>query len=122
MVQRGELAGKIVRFVIGRRGRGDQADPARQRRERAQQSERFQFAARGMGEFVAERELVGEEDGIQLGRLGREREIAVIGEVAQRLLRRGGMAPGRLVMAAAVDEEIEVKLACHGGSILSIWV
>ena len=72
------------------------------------------------GHVVAGGERVGQEDGIEQAGFGFAREVGVVADVGQRQRRGGRMAPGGFVMAAAVDEEVEVQLAWgrarHGGS------
>ena len=60
---------------------------------------------------VGQRELVGEEDRIEEASFGAPRDVAKILDVGQRQRRGVGMPPRRLVVAAALDEEIEMELA-----------
>ena len=54
---------------------------------------------------------VGEEDRIEEAGLGTPREVAEIVYVGQRQRRGVGMPPRCFVVAAALDEKIEVELA-----------
>ena len=66
-----------------------------------------------LGDILAERQLVGEEDRIEQRRLCPLGQILVIADVGQRQRRGRRMPPGRLVMAAAVDEQVQVQLPLH---------
>jgi hypothetical protein len=61
-------------------------------------------------------QLVGEENGIEHRCFGALRQIQVIVDVGQWQRRRSRMAPRRLVMAAAVDEQVEVQVPSHRAS------
>src|SRR6185437_16530441 len=64
-------------------------------------------------DIAVERELVGEEDRIEQPGFGALRHVLEIADVGERQRRRLGMPPRRLVVAAAVDEQVEVHLAGH---------
>src|SRR5207237_7116866 len=65
------------------------------------------------GDITAQRQLVGEENGIEQCGFGPLGQILVIADVGQWQRRRSRMAPRRLVMAAAVDEQVQVQLSSH---------
>ena len=70
--------------------------------------------ARRLRGIIAERELVGEEDRIEQPGLGALRQVLVVADVGQWQRRGCRMPPRRLVMAPAVNEQIEMQLALHG--------
>ena len=59
-------------------------------------------------------ELVGEEDGVEQPRLGPLREVCVVADVGERERRGRRVAPGGFVMAAGMDEQVEVQPPRHG--------
>src|SRR6185369_6733436 len=77
--------------------------------------------ARRLRRVVAKRELVGQEDGVEQPGLGPLRQILVVADVGQRQRRRQRMPPRRLVVAAAVDEQIEMQLPLHGVVLDLCW-
>ncbi len=115
MVDRGELPRQVERLGIGRRAGRDQADTAGRHRQRGQHRDRFEPGARRLRRVLAERELIGEEDRVEFRRFRLARQILVVADVGQRQRRRVRMPPRRLVMAAAVKEQVEVQLARHRG-------
>ena len=98
VVERGELAREIVRLSVGGRGGGDQADPLGRGRQRAERGDRLQPRAAGMGNVVAQRQLVGDEDRVEQPGLGPARDVLVVADVRQRQRRGQGVAPRGLVM------------------------
>ena len=113
VVDRGELPREIERFGVGGRGGCDQPDPAGRHRHRRQYGDRLEPGARCLGYVAAERQLVGEENGIEQCRFGALCQILVIPDVGQWQRRGSRMTPRRLMMAAAVDEQVEVQLPSH---------
>ncbi len=113
VVDRGELPREVERFGVGGRRRGDQPDPAGGPGQRRQHGDRLQPGARRLRDIAAQRQLIGEKDRIEQRRLGALRQILVVADVGQRQRRGMRMPPRRLVMAAAVDEQVEVQLPFH---------
>ena len=68
-------------------------------------------------DVVAHGQGVGEEDGIEQAGFRLAGEVGVVADVGQRQRRGGWMAPCGLVVAAAMDEEVEVKLARAVGHV-----
>ena len=62
---------------------------------------------------LGKRQLVGKEDRIEQPGLGASRQILVIAYIGERQRRGCGMAPRRLVVTAAMDEQVEVQLPYH---------
>jgi len=58
--------------------------------------------------ITTECQLIGEKNRIEQRRLGPLRQVLVVFDIRQRSRRRGGMPPRRLVVAPAVDEEVQV--------------
>src|SRR6185312_3314084 len=113
MVDRSELTRQVERLGIGGRRGGDQPDPVRAGRERRQHGDRLEPAAARAFDIAVERELVGEENRIEQPGFGALRHVLEVADVGQRPRRRLGMAPRRLVMPAAVDEQVEMHPAGH---------
>lgn len=113
MVERSELAGQVERLGIGGRGGGDHPDAVRRDRDRRQYGDGFEPGARRLRHIPAERQLVGEEDRVEQRRLGALRQILVVANVGQRQWRGVGMPPRGLMMATAVDEQVQVQLPLH---------
>jgi hypothetical protein len=66
-----------------------------------------------VGDIIAQRELVGEEDCIEQPRFRLPRQRLVVADIEQRQRRRRGVPPGRLVVSATVDEQVQVHVAFH---------
>ena len=113
MVERRELAGKVERLGIGGRSGGDETDPARGDGKSAEHREGLEPSACRLRDIIGEVQLVGEKDRVQPGLLGPLRQVAIVVDIRQRQRRCARMAPGRLVMAAALNEQIEMNLALH---------
>jgi hypothetical protein len=62
---------------------------------------------------LCERELVGDENRVELRRLRPPGQILVVADIGQRQRRRSRMPPGGLVVPAAVNEEVQVQLPLH---------
>ena len=87
------------------------------RRHRRQHGDGLKPGARRLRHVIAERELVGQEDGVEQARLCPLRQILVVADVGQRQRRGQRMPPRRFVVAAAVDEQVEMQLPRHGTPI-----
>src|SRR5262245_43455807 len=113
MIQRRERPCQIERLRIrGRRG-GDQANAAGAHGQRRQHGEGLERRTRTVGDILAQRQLVREEDGIEQSRFRLLRQRLVVADVRQRQRRRRRVSPGRLVVSATVDEQIQVHVAFH---------
>ena len=121
VIERAELPRQIERLGVGGGCGRDQPDPAGHRRNRRQHRDGLKPGARGLRRVVAERELVGQEDGIEQPGLRPLRQILVVADVGQRQRRRQRMPPRRLVVAAAVDEQVEMQLPLHGVILGLYW-
>jgi hypothetical protein len=113
VIERGELPREVEGLGIGRGGRRE-ADPARRYRERRKRGDGLEPAARRLRHVLAERELVGEENRIEQRRLRTAREVLVVADVGECERRGRRMAPRRLMVSAAVDEQVEMQLPFHG--------
>jgi hypothetical protein len=109
MVERGEQAGEVIRFAVGRRRGCDQADPLGGDRDCGEPGDRLEAEALRVADIVGQGRSVGKEDRVELVRFGLLRQLLIKGDVEDAV--RGGalVAPRRLVMAARIDEEIERK-------------
>src|SRR6202034_588865 len=56
------------------------------------------------------------EDRVEAPGLGFLREVYIITNIGQRQRRGGRMPPRRLMMATAMNEQIEVQLTCHAAA------
>jgi len=93
VIQRRELPREVERFRIGGRRRGDQPDPAGRDRHRRQDGDRLEPSARRLRHVLAQRELVGEKNGVEQRSLSPARQILVIADVGQRQRRGSRMPP-----------------------------
>jgi hypothetical protein len=66
-----------------------------------------------VGDIIAQRQLISEEDRIEQPRFCVLRQCLVIADIGQRQRRRRGVSPGRLMVAATVDEQIQVHVTFH---------
>ena len=62
---------------------------------------------------------VGKENGVELAALGRAGQAFVIADVAQPLGRRVRVAPGRAMVAAAENEQVQVH---HGDQLVDCFI
>ena len=62
---------------------------------------------------VPQAQNVGEKDRVEQAGLGLLRHLHRVADIGERQLRRLRMPPRGLVMPAALDEQVEVHLACH---------
>jgi hypothetical protein len=113
VVERGELARQLERLVIrGGRGR-DQSDAFGEHRDRRQQRHRLEVIAGAVTHVAAEREIVGEEDRVELRAFCYLCEPRIVARVERVLRPAVRMAPGRLVVARSHQERVEVQLPGH---------
>ncbi len=127
VVERRELAGDVVRRVVGRRRGRDQADAMRDGRQRGEQRERLErIGARAAAQRIDVAALCGDdvrdEQRIELAALGRLRHPAEMREVAVAVRLRERMAPADHVAAAAVEHRVEfqgVGAARHSAGLLN---
>ena len=87
-----ELPREVERFGIGGRRGGDHPDAAGRRRHRRQGRDGLEPAACRLRHILAERELVGEKDGVEQRRLRSARQILVVADIGQGQ-RRGRQMP-----------------------------
>ena len=113
VVQRGKLPRQVEWLGVGGGAGGDQPDPAGHAGQRSEHRDRFQPGARRAWRVVADRQRIGEEHRIEQPRFRLLREVRVIADVRQRPRRGCRAAPGGLMVPAAMDEEIEVKVPGH---------
>ncbi len=114
VVQRGEPAGHVVGRVEGGGGGGDQPDPlglggqVAQERERLERGHRV-AAPQRLDRHVQHRQVVGHEEGVELGRLqpldavGQERQVEVGVGLGARIAPRAGVDGGRAHEGAEVQ-------------------
>jgi hypothetical protein len=114
MVDGGELAGQIVRLGIGARAGGHQPDMLGLHGQRGEHDDRIGPEAPGLHGVLGEHQHIGEEDRIEPRRLGLLGEVGVIVDIHQRARIRPGMIPRGLVVAAGLDEEIQMDGFGHG--------
>ena len=93
MIQRAKLPRQIERLRVGGGGGRDQPDPAGDGGDRRQHGDRLQPGARRLRRVVAERKLVGQEDGVEQAGLRPLRQVLVVADVGQRQRRRQRMPP-----------------------------
>ena len=110
MIQGPELPREVERLGIGGRTGGNHPDLAGRDRDRGEHGDGFKPRTRGLRDIVAERELIGEEYRVEQRGFGALRQVLVVADVGQRQGRRRRMAPRRLMMASAVDEQVEMQL------------
>lgn len=84
--------------------------PLRYRGKGREPRYRLEAEARGIGDVLGERGAVGEEDGVELRRLGALGELLVKADVEEPGALRRRIPPPGLVMAARVEEEVEREL------------
>ncbi|ESX88701.1 hypothetical protein X756_10660 [Mesorhizobium sp. LSHC412B00] len=126
MVERGKHAGDIVGLAVGARGGGDEADMPGHAGKRRQQRQRFQAGIGVMGYAalygIPDRDMVGDEDRIDPGALGRLDEIAVEVEVEHFAARRARMAPRHAMIALRIEEKRaeDHVVACHAGLLAEL--
>jgi hypothetical protein len=113
VVDRGELPRQIEWLGVGGRSGGDQPDPTGHRRHCRQYSDRLEPGTGRLRHIAAQGQLIGEEERIEQRCLGALCQVLVIADVGQGQRRRTPMPPRRLVMAATVDEQVEVQLPIH---------
>jgi hypothetical protein len=118
MVERCVLPREIVGLGVGRRRRGDQADMRCRHGQRAERRDRLQPSASDMRHIAVEGQLIGQEDGIEEACFRLPRQLLIVADVRQRERGRRGVPPRGFVMAAALDEQIEMQLAFHRSTIL----
>ena len=126
VIERCELAGDMVGLVEAGRGRTDEPDALRHRRQRRQQRDRLELGLVAMGRSAQEGHIVpacahavGQEDQIELGGLGSARQCNVVLEVDARVGLGIGMSPGGNMVSAWVQERAKAQLvsaSCHGQS------
>ena len=125
VVERGELARDVIGLVEARRGGGNEADALGRHRDRRQQRDRLEVgdelhrAALRVDVGVAHAGAVGEEDHVELGALGRLRDLDVVVEVDMSVLLRARMPPGRDMVAGRIEigPEPHFSAICHGVSL-----
>ena len=108
VIDRRELASQVERLRIRGRGGCDQSDPLCHHRDRRQHGDRLEPGTRRLRNVPAERQLIREKDRIEQRRLRALRQILIVVDIGQCQRRRGGVAPRRLVVATAVDEQVKV--------------
>ena len=113
VVQRGKLPRQVEWLGVGGGAGGDQPDPAGHAGQRSEHGDRFQPGARRTWRVLADRQRIGEEHRIEQPRFRLLREVRVIADVRQRPRRGCRASPGGLMVPAAMDEEVEVKLPSH---------
>jgi hypothetical protein len=113
VIERAELARKIVRLGVGGRRGGDQPDLACCHRKSSKCRKRFEPIERSGRDVIPETQHVGQEDRIEQTGLGLLRHLNRVLDVGQRQLRRLGMTPRGFVVAPALDEQIEMHMALH---------
>src|SRR5690606_36308587 len=119
VVQGGEEPGEVVRLEVGG-GRGaDQPDPFGGHGDARQPGERLEPEPAGVPDVVRQRRPVGEEDRVELGRLGAAGELLVVGYVQDAVRGGPGVPAGGLVVPGRVDGQVEVQLRVRGGHGLS---
>ncbi|GJE72971.1 hypothetical protein CHKEEEPN_4532 [Methylorubrum podarium] len=122
VVERGELAGDVVGLVVGGGGGGDQPDPLRHHGQRRQQRQRIERGDGGralqrLHRHVHHRQMVGHEEGVELGRLQGSGEAHEVVEVEVRVRKAAGIAPPRRVDADGAHEGAEMEVSsgfAHG--------
>ncbi|MET4388251.1 hypothetical protein ABIB73_004013 [Bradyrhizobium sp. F1.4.3] len=107
VIQRGEEPRQVVGLSISRRCGRDQADPTGSGRDRGEQGDRLKSKPLRIADIVRQRRAVGEEDRVELVRFSALRQLLVTGDVEDAIGCRTPVAPGRLVMAVWIDEEVE---------------
>ena len=81
--------------------------------QRCQHGDGLERRARAVRDIIAKRQLVREEDRIEQPRFRLLRQGLVVADIGQRQRRSRGVPPGRLVVTATVDEQIQVYVAFH---------
>ncbi len=117
VVNGGELAGEIVGLGVGARACRNEADALGGDRERGQQRDRLEPEAAGARRIAGQHQTVGKEQTVEQRGLRPPGEILVVRDIGQLVRRRLRVVPGGLVMAACLDEQVEVKLPGHGGAL-----
>ena len=113
VVQRREEPGRVVRLQVRGAGRADQADPFRGDGDRGQPGERLDPEPGGVLHVAFQRRAVRVEHRVQLRRLRPLRELLVEADVQQPVRLGFRVPPGGLVVAARVDEQVELQLPAH---------
>jgi len=81
--------------------------------QRAEQRYRLEPGARRRGDLAGKGKAVGQEDRVEGGALGFPGKAPVEVEIGQRERRGFGVPPGRLMVAAALDEQVKVQWTGH---------
>jgi hypothetical protein len=125
VVDRGELARDLEGKVVAGGGGADEADVLRPGRQRGHQRERLKVGdvlrhtSDDLRWSLAHDLVVGEEDRVEAGSLGRLGQVDVVSEVHPRVRCRPRMTPRGLVVAGRVDEQGEVHPGVFGHGVLS---
>ena len=113
VIQRRELARQIIGLRVGgRRGR-NQTDMLGRHGQSRKRRDRLEPVERCLLDVVPQSENVGEEYGIEQACFRSPRQIDGVANVGQRQLRRPPVSPRRLVMAAALNKQVDVHLPSH---------
>ncbi|MCY1172334.1 hypothetical protein D9M73_124670 [compost metagenome] len=114
LVERGEFAGEMVRREIGRRHRRNQADLLRHRRKRRQKRQGFKIIDRrdllGERPLTKGRDIVGQEQRIELRRLRRLGEPGIMRQLGQILRMYRRMQPRGEVVPHAHEKGTQFHL------------
>ena len=113
VVERGELAGHMVGFVVGGGGGGDQPDAFGDHGEGRQQRQRIEgghggAAPQGRHGHVEKRQVIGHEERVELGLLQRPGEAHEVADVRVGVGPGAGIAPPGRVNPHRPHERAEV--------------
>ena len=109
VIERGEFACQIERFVIGGGRGGDQSDVLGHGGDGRQQSDRFECRECVALNSRAHCQTVGEEDRIEFAAFGDTAEFLEVLHIQDMPFLGAGMTPGRLVVADAHQEGVDMK-------------
>jgi hypothetical protein len=133
VIERGELAGHVVRLVVAGGRRRNEANALGLPRDAGQQSDRLEIchvlrpAAQRLQVSVAHRQRVSEKHEIELRPLTHLRQFDVVAKVGACVDLRIGIQPGCNVVSCGMEERAQFHLAAreialHGGHQLSCQV
>jgi hypothetical protein len=113
VIERRKLAREVERLGVSRRTGGDQPDLTRCHCHRREHRDGLKPATRGLRHVLAKCKLISEKDRVEQCSLCALRQIQIITDVGEGE-RCGRRVPPRCFMvAAAVDEQVEMQLPVH---------